>query len=97
MSIVQSLQGMLAKNEIDGLLISSGINRRYVTGFTGTAGAVLLTEKEALFITDFRYTDQAEEQVKACKIVKQSGTLAQEIAKQAKQLNIKRLGFEKTN
>ncbi|GAF13657.1 aminopeptidase YpdF [Bacillus sp. JCM 19046] len=95
MSIVQSLQGMLAKNEIDGLLISSGINRRYVTGFTGTAGAVLLTEKEALFITDFRYTDQAEEQVKACKIVKQSGTLAQEIAKQAKQLNIKRLGFEK--
>lgn len=95
MSIIQSLQNKLAKNEIDGLLISSGINRRYVTGFTGTAGAVLLTEKEALFVTDFRYTDQAEEQVKECEIVKQSGSLSQEISKQAKKLNIKRLGFEK--
>ncbi len=95
MSVINSLQQKLAENEVDGLLIASGINRRYATGFTGSAGALLLTENEALFITDFRYTEQATEQVGHCKIIKQNGTLAQEIANQAKTLNIKRLGFEK--
>ncbi|WP_078391699.1 M24 family metallopeptidase [Shouchella patagoniensis] len=95
MSVIHSLQQKLAENKVDGLLITSGINRRYATGFTGSAGALLLTENEALVITDFRYTEQATEQVSHCKIVKQNGTLAQEIASQAKKLNINCLGFEK--
>ncbi|XOQ16753.1 MAG: Aminopeptidase P family protein [Shouchella clausii] len=96
MSIVKTLQAKLSDYELDGLLISSSINRRYVSGFTGTAGAVLLTETDALFLTDFRYTEQAMKQVVDCSVIEQKGTLPQEVAAQVKRLHIKRLGFEKT-
>ncbi|MEM5671736.1 aminopeptidase P family N-terminal domain-containing protein [Bacillus cereus] len=33
-------------------------NRQYATGFTGSAGVVLITADAAVFITDFRYVDQ---------------------------------------
>ncbi|GAF22651.1 MULTISPECIES: M24 family metallopeptidase [Shouchella] len=96
MTIIQSLQKKLRDHDVDGFLIMSPINRRYVTGFTGTAGAVLLTETDARFITDFRYVEQAEEQVHGFQIVKQAGTLMNEIAVQSSSLGIKKLGFEKT-
>jgi Xaa-Pro aminopeptidase len=36
---------------------------RWLTGFTGTNGAAVLTRERRLFLTDFRYVEQAEEQV----------------------------------
>lgn len=48
---------------IDGVLIWKLINVRYLSGFTGTEGACLITPDQALFLTDSRYTVQAGEQV----------------------------------
>jgi Xaa-Pro aminopeptidase len=79
---------------IDGLLITSGYNRRYATGFTGTAGVVLISQKEAKFITDFRYIDQAKEQATAYEIVQHTGPIVEEVAKQASAMGITKLGFE---
>ena len=76
------------------LLITSTYNRRYVTNFTGTAGVALITADKALFITDFRYTEQAEKQAQGFEIVQHTGPIIQEVADQAKQLGIKKLGFE---
>lgn len=80
---------------IDGLLVTSTYNRRYITGFTGSAGVVLISKDRAQFITDFRYVEQAEKQCQGFEIVKHGGTIPEEIAKQVKDLGIKRLGFEK--
>jgi Xaa-Pro aminopeptidase len=44
---------------LTGLLISHGPNIRYLTGFTGSAGLLLLTGTRSILITDFRYADQA--------------------------------------
>ncbi|WP_070120706.1 M24 family metallopeptidase [Bacillus marinisedimentorum] len=82
---------------IDGLLITSGKNRRYSTGFTGTAGVVLISKNEAKFITDFRYMDQAKEQAKGFDIIQHTGPISEEAAKQAKAMGIKKLGFEQND
>jgi len=80
--------------DIDGILITSDYNRRYISNFTGTAGVVLISEDKALFITDFRYVEQASKQAEGFTIVQHKGLIHEEIASQVKQLGIKKLGFE---
>lgn len=91
---VTKLRERLKELGVEGLLVTSEYNRRYVSGFTGTAGVVLLSDEEAVFITDFRYVEQAEAQVRNCRIVEHKGTIVEEVVKQAKALGIKKLGFE---
>lgn len=49
---------------IDGqwFLVTDQINVRYLSGFTGTSGYVLVNNEKALFLTDFRYEQQAKTQ-----------------------------------
>lgn len=91
------LRQKMKETGIDGLLVTSEINRRYITDFTGTAGVALITDNQALFITDFRYTEQAKEQAKSFSIIEHKIPITEEIAKQIEQLHIERLGFEQTN
>src|SRR5699024_9731879 len=65
------------------------------TGFTGTAGIALITQKENVFITDFRYTEQASKQVNGFTIIEQTKSLEQEIKEQLDRLKIKNIGIEK--
>src|SRR3954467_14493313 len=53
----------LAERELDALLVTNMINVRYLTGFTGTNGLALISGDERLFVTDFRYVEQAASQV----------------------------------
>jgi Xaa-Pro aminopeptidase len=54
---------LLEERGLDSLLVTDLTNVRYLTGFTGTNGAVVVTPEERLFFTDFRYVGQAREQV----------------------------------
>lgn len=81
---------------IDGMLITNAYNRRYLTGFTGTFGIVLISKDEAKFVTDFRYMEQAAKQVKGYEIVENRDTLG-EVAKQLSKMKITKLGFEQDN
>ncbi|MRR43250.1 aminopeptidase P family N-terminal domain-containing protein, partial [Bacillus anthracis] len=54
---MNKIQNQLQNYEIDGLLITKKEHRQYATGFTGSAGVVLITADAADFITDFRYVD----------------------------------------
>lgn len=49
----------------DALLVTRLVNIRYLTGFTGSAGLLLVTPDAALFVTDGRYGEQAEQQLGA--------------------------------
>lgn len=95
MDKLKRLRKMLDENELDAILITSSVNRRYITGFTGTAGAVIVTMNDARFITDFRYIEQANEEAVGFKVIQHKQAIQLEIAEQLKQLNVKRLGFEK--
>ncbi|MFE8695485.1 M24 family metallopeptidase [Cytobacillus sp. FJAT-53684] len=94
MGKLQKLRSSFEKNGIDGMLITSTYNRRYMTNFTGSSGVVLISREHAQFITDFRYIEQATAQCEGYEIVKHSGVIPAEVAEQAKKLGIKRLGFE---
>ncbi len=68
-----------------------------MTQFTGTAGVVIISEQKAIFITDFRYMEQAKEQAKGYEIVQHTGPIFEEVAKQVEKLGLKKLGFEQAH
>jgi Xaa-Pro aminopeptidase len=57
------LAALMGEEGLDSLLVTHPLNVRYLTGFTGTNGACVISGDERLFITDFRYVEQAGEQV----------------------------------
>jgi Xaa-Pro aminopeptidase len=63
------LREHLATIRFDGLLISHLPNIRYLCGFTGSAGLLLVEEAGSVFLTDVRYDIQAHEEVEAAKVV----------------------------
>ncbi|WP_445612684.1 M24 family metallopeptidase [Geobacillus sp. YF-1] len=94
MEKLEKLRKLLQEHGIDGLLVTNGYNRRYLTGFTGTAGVALVSCDGAVLITDFRYVEQATKQADGFEVVEHSGPIVKEIAHQVKRLGINRLGFE---
>ncbi|GAE36328.1 M24 family metallopeptidase [Halalkalibacter akibai] len=97
MSRIEKLRSKLRDHEIDGLLVTSTYNRQYLTNFTGTAGVAIISEQKAIFITDFRYVEQAKEQATGFEIVQHTGPIFEEVAKQVAKLGLKQLGFEQSH
>ena len=59
------LRPLVSEAGADALLVTELANVRYLTGFTGSAGTLLVTADEALLVTDGRYRTQAGEQLDA--------------------------------
>jgi Xaa-Pro aminopeptidase len=53
----------LAEAELDALLVTDLVNVRYLTGFTGSNGFALLGRETRAFVSDFRYVEQAADEV----------------------------------
>jgi Xaa-Pro aminopeptidase len=58
------LVGLLEQRGLDSLVVTNLVNVRYLTGFTGTNGACVVTRDDRVFITDFRYVERAEAEVR---------------------------------
>jgi Xaa-Pro aminopeptidase len=65
----QQLRNQLPANRVDALLISHLPDIRYLCGFTGSAGLLLVDETRSFFFTDVRYDTQSREEVKGAKVV----------------------------
>ena len=78
----------------DGIIAYSPENRRYLSGFTGSTGYVIISEKEAGFVTDFRYTEQASVQCKGFEIIKNESPLVEYLSYTIEKYGIKKLAFE---
>jgi Xaa-Pro aminopeptidase len=65
MTRAERLGELVEKRELETLLVSDLTNVRYLTGFTGTNGACLVGPGLRVFLTDFRYTERAAEEVDA--------------------------------
>ncbi len=59
------LVSLLTTSEIDLLLITGLVNVRYMTGYTGTNGLALVGPHTRVFVTDFRYVEQAKAEVES--------------------------------
>lgn len=78
---------------LDGFLFMNRANLRYLCGFTGSSGALLVTRDKTVFLTDSRYTTQARKEVRAQQIIT-SRVPAEGIVAQVEALGLQRVGFE---
>jgi len=91
---IQKLRRALSEREIDGIFISQPENRRYLSGFDGSAGFLLVTPKNKILATDFRYITQAKNQAPDYEIFPITNDIDNWFPRLVAELEIKRLGFE---
>ena len=65
----EKLRDQLATTRCDALLISHLPNIRYLCGFSGSAGFLLIEARGSVFFTDVRYDTQGRAEVKGAKVV----------------------------
>ena len=63
------LRDSLVSARLDTLLVTHLPDIRYLSGFTGSAGTLLLTPTKCVLFTDGRYTEQAREEVQGARVV----------------------------
>ena len=73
--------GLLKKNSIDVLLVTEINHVRYLSGFSGSNGIVVLAPPKAYFLSDFRYAVQAQKEVKGAQVIIASRQLITELPK----------------
>lgn len=83
----------MASHKAEALLVSSPASVRYLTGYTGSNGLVLITPLESHFFTDPRYATDAQANID-CKVHICKKGLFEEAAAIVKRKHLKRLGFE---
>ena len=88
------VKNKLGKMNLDGLYVTNLTNVRYLTGFTGSAGSLLILENKNHFFTDGRYIEQSNEQVKNCTIHIVSSSHYVEIKNKKLLLKKQRIGIE---
>ena len=85
----------LPGRELDAALISAPENRRYLSGFTGSAGYLFIAGDRAHLATDFRYTEQATAQAAQFDVEQVvSGSGWSWLLAQLKESGARRIGFE---
>ncbi|MFH1226618.1 MAG: Xaa-Pro peptidase family protein [Planctomycetota bacterium] len=87
-------QKKLVELKLDAFLVLNTTNVQYLSGFTSGDSWMLVTPAKAFFITDFRYIEQAEQELNACQLVRHTKGLAAESINLMKQVRAKRVGFE---
>jgi Xaa-Pro aminopeptidase len=83
----------LGEQKVQALLVSSPANVRYLSGYTGSNGLILLLAGEAHFFTDPRYALAVSRGI-SCKVHIAKGPLIEEVAKLIKRKKLKKIGFE---
>jgi len=90
---LERLAGQLPERNLDAMLISAPENRRYLSGFTGSAGYLLITLSQAMLFTDSRYTEQAANQAPDFQVIEMRGGWDW-LLEQLKEMGVRRVGFE---
>ncbi|MEJ6950073.1 M24 family metallopeptidase [Natronospora cellulosivora (SeqCode)] len=91
---LEKAQELLKKKDIEALLIDSNVNCFYLSTFTGTSARILLTHKENYFFTDFRYLEQAKNEIEGFEIIEINRNFEENLNKLINDLKINRIGFE---
>lgn len=91
---LEGLRQALSEADVQALLVSSPNNVKYLSGFEGDSGWLLVTQSELYLITDFRFMIQAEEEAPGSTLVIYRGNVVETVKKLVDRENITRLGFE---
>ena len=91
---LQRLRVSVNEKELDALLVSQSDNVRYLSGFTGSSGCLLVSGQNAILATDFRYVEQASRESPDFEITQTKQQLRDWLPGIASDLGWRKLGFE---
>src|SRR5579885_378324 len=99
MDAITRVREKMEEQGLPALLVSNVENAGWMTGFSGSSANIVVTPKDAVFITDSRYTIQARDEVKDLPVETYSSPteMSEFVAQQLKKLGVQKVGFEKVN
>ena len=96
-SRLRALRERIKARRLDALLVTSLNNVRYLTGYSGSNGIAVVSQRGAYFLTDFRYQTQAQKEVKNYRIRVAQRQLLPELKNLPPIRRGARVGFEAVN
>ncbi len=95
MTKIESIKNTLSRIQDNcTALVMSPENRKYLTGFESSDGFLLINASDAIFITDGRYIEAAENTVRDCKVLLQEHNLWEQIKKLMSDMKVEKLLLE---
>jgi Xaa-Pro aminopeptidase len=92
---LDNLRAALADAGLDALLVNQPENRRYLSGFTGSAGTLIVTADAAVLATDFRYYSQARQQAPDFELAEVGYEFTKHLPDLLAEVGATRVGFER--
>ena len=86
----------MVEKKLDGMVITDLANMRYLVGYSGDNGILIITKNRSLFFTDFRYQEQSEKEVHGFDIFIEKEDRPRLVLEKAKSIGVRTLGFEST-
>ena len=91
---LQRFQNTLKESEFDAAIISSELNQRYISGFNYTDGYILIGKEKAYLLTDFRYIEAANAEVKDFEILMPRGSMLAALGELIRNNGYKKVAIE---
>lgn len=92
---IASLRNVMAKRKLDALIVSNIPDVFYITGFTGSTAASVVTHSECSVLVDPRYTIQAKSECVGCNVVEYVGkSTISACAELINDIDIRTLGYQ---
>jgi Xaa-Pro aminopeptidase len=88
------LRSSLGRRGPSAILITHLPNVRWLCGFSGSAGSLLVSARDAVLFSDFRYRSQVRREVRAARFFEYTGGAVEAIAAAVRHARVSRLGFE---
>lgn len=66
-SRIKRFRELMKRERLDGFVVAGPASLRYLCGYTGSNGMLLITRDKATFYTDFRYREQIRTEVRGCR------------------------------
>jgi len=88
------LQKKLSKLSVDGLLITNPYNISYLASYKCRDAYLVVTKKEAVYITDGRYIQEMKQNLKGMTVLDYKPALSKTLSAVCRKYDIRKLGFE---
>src|SRR3569832_1853048 len=91
---VNRLRDKLAESGLEAMLVTYSHNRKYLSGFSGSSGMLLVTSSDIYLLTDFRYMTQAAEQTQGITIIEHAAKPVETVRDLLATKQLKEVAFE---
>lgn len=96
---LDKFKARLKENSLDAFIVSSSPNKHFLTGWEtdSESGWLVISQDKAYVLTDFRYTEQAEQATKNFEVIEYDVSLPKFFGEFSRSKVFKRVGFESEN